>query len=139
MSQLSGGNQQKVVIGRWLATRPQVLLLDDPTKGIDIQTKVDLYATLDDLCSQGVSILLYSSDDEELLAIADRVLVFNAGRIVTELTGEQRTQYELYRAAYDAGQNGSRQSGSTKAGSKETGSEAPASAHTGSNQTGAGA
>lgn len=111
VSQLSGGNQQKVVIGRWLATRPQVLLLDDPTKGIDIQTKVDLYATLDDLCDQGVSIMLYSSDDEELLAISDRVLVFNAGRVVTELTGEQRTQFELYRAAYDAGHIGSKQTG----------------------------
>jgi ribose transport system ATP-binding protein len=100
VSQLSGGNQQKVVIGRWLATHPQVLLLDDPTKGIDIQTKADLYATLDDLCSQGVSVLLHSSDDEELLAVADRVLVFNGGRIVAELSGEQRTRLALYRAAY---------------------------------------
>jgi ribose transport system ATP-binding protein len=105
VSQLSGGNQQKVVIGRWLATRPRVLLFDDPTKGIDIQTKADLYATLDDLCVQGVSILLYSSDDEELLAVADRVLVFNGGRIVAELSGEQRTRLELYRAAYTAGRD----------------------------------
>lgn len=105
VSQLSGGNQQKVVIGRWLATRPRVLLLDDPTKGIDIQTKADLYATLDDLCVQGVSILLYSSDDEELLAVADRVLVFNGGRIVAELSGDQRTRLELYRAAYTAGRS----------------------------------
>jgi ribose transport system ATP-binding protein len=97
---LSGGNQQKVVIGRWLATRPTVLLLDDPTKGIDIQTKGDLYATLDALCSEGVSILLHSSDDEELLAIADRVLVFNGGRVAAELTGEERTRSALYRAAY---------------------------------------
>jgi ribose transport system ATP-binding protein len=121
VSQLSGGNQQKVVIGRWLATRPQVLLLDDPTKGIDIQTKMDLYATLDDLCDQGVSIMLYSSDDEELLAISDRVLVFNAGRVVAELTGEQRTQFELYRAAYDAGHTGSDGTGAEQTGSKQTG------------------
>jgi len=133
VSQLSGGNQQKVVIGRWLATQPQVLLLDDPTKGIDIQTKVDLYVTLDDLCDQGVSIMLYSSDDEELLAIADRVLVFNAGRIVTELTGEQRTQFALYRAAYDAGHTGSMNTGSQQTGSEQSGSEQP-----GSQQTGAG-
>jgi ribose transport system ATP-binding protein len=105
VSQLSGGNQQKVVIGRWLATRPRVLLLDDPTKGIDIQTKVDLYATLDELCVQGVSILLHSSDDEELLGVADRVLVFNGGRIVAQLSGEQRTRLELYRAAYSAGRS----------------------------------
>jgi ribose transport system ATP-binding protein len=82
-----------------------VLLLDDPTKGIDIQTKADLYATLDDLCVQGVSILLQSSDDEELLAVADRVLVFNGGRIVAELSGDQRTRTELYRAAYAAGRS----------------------------------
>jgi ribose transport system ATP-binding protein len=104
VSELSGGNQQKVVIGRWLATRPSVLLLDDPTKGIDIQTKEDLYATMDELCSQGVSILLHSSDDEELLAIADRVLVFNGGRVVAELSGEQRTRFALYQAAYASGQ-----------------------------------
>jgi ribose transport system ATP-binding protein len=103
VSELSGGNQQKVVIGRWLATRPTVLLLDDPTKGIDIQTKQDLYATMDVLCAQGVSILLYSSDDEELLAVADRVLVFNGGRIVAELSGDERTQFALYRAAYTTG------------------------------------
>ena len=100
VSELSGGNQQKVVIGRWLATRPAVLLLDDPTKGIDIQTKEDLYATMDELCSQGVSIMLHSSDDEELLAVADRVLVFNGGQIVAELSGEQRTRFALYQAAY---------------------------------------
>jgi ribose transport system ATP-binding protein len=103
VSELSGGNQQKVVIGRWLATRPTVLLLDDPTKGIDIETKEDLYVTIDELCGQGVSILLYSSDDEELLAVADRVLVFNGGRIVAELSGDERTRFALYRAAYTAG------------------------------------
>jgi ribose transport system ATP-binding protein len=100
---LSGGNQQKVVIGRWLATRPQALLLDDPTKGIDIQTKVDLYRTIDELCGQGVAILLYSSDDEELLTLADRILVFNAGRVVGELAGESRNRLALYRAAYGEG------------------------------------
>lgn len=97
---LSGGNQQKVVLARWLATRPSVLLLDDPTKGIDIQTKEDLYTTMDELCSQGVCVLLHSSDDEELLGISDRVLVFNGGRIVAELTGDQRTRQALYQAAY---------------------------------------
>jgi ribose transport system ATP-binding protein len=100
ISELSGGNQQKVVLARWLATRPDVLLLDDPTKGIDIQTKEDLYATMDELCSQGVCILLHSSDDEELLGICDRVLVFNGGRVVAELTGEQRNRQALYQAAY---------------------------------------
>jgi len=107
VSELSGGNQQKVVIGRWLATRPGVLLLDDPTKGIDIQTKDDLYTTMDELCSQGVSIVLHSSDDEELLAIADRVLVFNGGRVVAELSGDERTRFALYQAAYGAARTSS--------------------------------
>jgi len=102
VSELSGGNQQKVVIGRWLATRPSVLLLDDPTKGIDIQTKDDLYTTMDELCTQGVSIMLHSSDDEELLAVSDRVLVFNGGRVVAELSGDERTRFALYKAAYGA-------------------------------------
>lgn len=102
VSELSGGNQQKVVIARWLATQPLVLLLDDPTKGIDIQTKADLYRTMDELCAQGMAIVLHSSDDEELLGVADRVLVFNGGRVVAELQGEQRTRFELYRAAYTA-------------------------------------
>jgi len=100
VSSLSGGNQQKVVIGRWLATQPAVLLLDDPTKGIDIGTKADLYAILDELCTQGIAILLHSSDDEELLGVADRVLVFNGGQVVAELAGERRNRTELYRAAY---------------------------------------
>jgi ribose transport system ATP-binding protein len=102
VTELSGGNQQKVVLARWLATRPAVLLLDDPTKGIDIQTKEDLYATMDELCGQGVCILLHSSDDEELLGICDRVLVFNGGRIVAALTGEQRNRQALYQAAYSS-------------------------------------
>jgi ribose transport system ATP-binding protein len=75
-------------------------LLDDPTKGIDLGTKADLYAFMDDLCAQGVSILLHSSDDKELLTVSDRVLVFNAGRCVAELTGEERNEVALYRAAY---------------------------------------
>ncbi len=100
VASLSGGNQQKVVIARLLATEPRILLLDDPTKGIDLGTKADLYAMMDDLCAQGVSILLHSSDDEELLTVSDRVLVFNGGQIVAELAGEERNEVALYRAAY---------------------------------------
>ncbi len=98
--ELSGGNQQKVVIARLLAAEPAILLLDDPTKGIDLGTKADLYAFMDDLCAQGVSILLHSSDDKELLTVSDRVLVFNAGRCVAELAGVERNEVALYRAAY---------------------------------------
>ncbi|HYD97844.1 MAG TPA: sugar ABC transporter ATP-binding protein [Alphaproteobacteria bacterium] len=97
--ELSGGNQQKVVIGRWLATAPAVLLLDDPTKGIDVGAKADLYAILAELCREGVAVLLYSSEDSELLTNADRILVFNGGRVVETLSGAALNEHALYRAA----------------------------------------
>jgi ribose transport system ATP-binding protein len=106
-SALSGGNQQKVVIARMLAARPAILLLDDPTKGIDLGAKADLYGIMDDLCAHEVSVLLYSTDDEELLTVCDRILVFNGGRIVAELAGEERTEFALYRAAYASGSDAS--------------------------------
>lgn len=102
VTELSGGNQQKVVIGRWLATQPALLLLDDPTKGIDVESKHDLYGIMEELREVGVGIILYSSEDAELLGNADRVLVFNGGRIVRELAGDSLTEFSLYEAAYKA-------------------------------------
>ncbi|HWA44511.1 MAG TPA: sugar ABC transporter ATP-binding protein [Hypericibacter adhaerens] len=99
---LSGGNQQKIVIARWLIDRPDVLLLDDPTKGIDLSAKADLFALIRKLAAEGLGIVLYSSEDAELLANADRILVFNGGRVTRELTGPERTRYNLYQAAYEA-------------------------------------
>jgi ribose transport system ATP-binding protein len=99
---LSGGNQQKVVIARWLIERPEVLLLDDPTKGVDLQAKADLFALIRRLAEEGMGIVLYSSEDAELLANADRILVFNGGRVARELSGAERTRYNLYHAAYEA-------------------------------------
>jgi len=100
ISSLSGGNQQKAVIGRWLTTRPAILLMDDPTKGIDLHSKADLYQIMRELAAEGVAIVLYSSEDAELLGIADRILVFNGGRIVKQLEGDQMTAFNLYQAAY---------------------------------------
>jgi ribose transport system ATP-binding protein len=100
ISELSGGNQQKVLIGRWLAVAPRVLLLDDPTKGIDVEAKRDLYSLIAALAEEGVGIVLFSSEDEELLANAHRVLVFNSGRISRELQGESLNAHDLYHAAY---------------------------------------
>lgn len=99
---LSGGNQQKVVIARWLIDRPDVLLLDDPTKGIDLQAKADLFALIRELAAEGMGIVLYSSEDAELLNNADRILVFNSGSVRRELKGEERTRFNLYEAAYEA-------------------------------------
>jgi ribose transport system ATP-binding protein len=100
ISSLSGGNQQKAVIGRWLTIQPDILLMDDPTKGIDLHSKTDLYQIMRELAAEGVSIILYSSEDAELLGIADRILVFNGGRIVQQLEREQMTAFNLYQAAY---------------------------------------
>lgn len=100
ISSLSGGNQQKAVIGRWLAVKPRILLLDDPTKGIDLEAKSDLYQIMRELAGEGVSILLYSSEDAELLGLADRILVFNGGRIVRTLAGDDMNAFNLYQAAY---------------------------------------
>jgi ribose transport system ATP-binding protein len=112
---LSGGNQQKVLIARMLAVRPVILLLDDPTKGIDLGAKAELYEIMDDLCAQGVSILLYSTDDQEMLTICDRVLVFEGGQMVAELAGEERTELALYRAAYTTGHAGAAPASAAKA------------------------
>ena len=99
VNQLSGGNQQKVVLGKWLVTDPAILFMDDPTKGIDYHTKEELYALMRTMCVAGAAVIWHSSEDEELLSNCDRVLVFNGGRIVDELRGERMTELELYNAA----------------------------------------
>jgi ribose transport system ATP-binding protein len=102
INSLSGGNQQKIVIARWLIDRPDVLLLDDPTKGVDLSAKNDLFSLIRKLAAEGLGIVLYSSEDAELLANADRILVFNGGQVTRELAGDERTRFNLYRAAYEA-------------------------------------
>jgi ribose transport system ATP-binding protein len=97
---LSGGNQQKIFISRWLATSPKLLLLDDPTKGIDLGAKADLFALMRQQAEAGATIIFYSSEDSEILDYADRILVFNAGRISAELTGANMTSVNMTRAAF---------------------------------------
>jgi ribose transport system ATP-binding protein len=99
VSSLSGGNAQKVVIGKWLMRDPQVLLLDDPTKGVDVGTKAEFYALLNRLSEAGKTILFYSSDDEELIGLCDRVLVVHDGMIRTELAGKNLTKQNLIAAS----------------------------------------
>ncbi len=89
---LSGGNQQKVVLGKWLALAPAVLLLDEPTRGVDVGAKAEIYGLLHDLAGQGLAILMASSDLEEILGVSDRVLVMHEGRLAGELAGAALTE-----------------------------------------------
>lgn len=108
VSSLSGGNAQKVVIGKWLMRHPGLLLLDDPTKGVDVGTKAEFYALLTQLCDEGKTILFYSSDDEELVGLCDRVLVLHDGRIKTELVGAALTKENLVAASLGVNNGGAR-------------------------------
>ncbi|GAA4566734.1 sugar ABC transporter ATP-binding protein [Planotetraspora kaengkrachanensis] len=92
---LSGGNQQKVVLAKWLLTRPRVLILDEPTRGVDMATRVDIYRMIDELTREGVAILLISSDLTEVLGATDRVLVMRGGRLVAEVGSADTTEDEV--------------------------------------------
>jgi ribose transport system ATP-binding protein len=82
---LSGGNQQKVVVGKGLAAEPRVLLMDEPTRGVDVGARTELYEVLDDLAGRGMALLLASSDTDELIQLCDRILVFRHGAVATTL------------------------------------------------------
>ncbi|MDX6223283.1 MAG: L-arabinose transport system ATP-binding protein [Frankiales bacterium] len=89
---LSGGNQQKLVLARWLARQPAVLILDEPTRGVDVSAKSEIYAIIDTLAAQGVAILVISSELPEVLGLADRVVVMRTGRVVGELSRAEATE-----------------------------------------------
>lgn len=99
MGTLSGGNQQKVVIGRWLLARSRVLILDEPTRGIDVGAKVEIYEIVNELTASGHAVLMISSDLPEVLGMSDRVLVMAQGRIAGELTAAEATQDAVMRLA----------------------------------------
>ncbi len=96
---LSGGNQQKVVIGKWLINAPRILLLSDPTRGIDVGTKQEMYALIRNLADEGAAVILYSTDYAELIGCCDRVAVFFDGRIVRWLAGAELTERALVSSA----------------------------------------
>jgi ABC-type sugar transport system, ATPase component len=96
---LSGGNQQKVVIGKWLMTEPRIILLNDPTRGVDVGTKQELYQSLRRLADEGAAILFYSTDYDELIGCCDRVLVLYGGRVVRTLEGKAITERNLVASA----------------------------------------
>jgi ABC-type sugar transport system ATPase subunit len=96
---LSGGNQQKVVIGRWLATKPKILILDEPTKGVDVGAKAEIYAIMNGLAKSGVSIIMISSELPEVVNMSDRVVVMSGGRVAECLPREGLTQEKIMRCA----------------------------------------
>lgn len=96
---LSGGNQQKVVIGKWMATNPKILILDEPTRGVDIGAKKEIYDLMNVLAKEGVAIIMISSELPEVLGMSDRILVMHEGRITAELSREEATQENIMHAA----------------------------------------
>ena len=99
VGELSGGNQQKVVIAKWLATKPAVIILDEPTKGIDIGSKAAVHLFMNELASQGLAIIMVSSEIPEVIGMADRVIVMREGRQVAEIGRDSVTPEMLVRAA----------------------------------------
>src|ERR671934_125735 len=91
ISSLSGGNQQKAIVARWIASGARILLLDDPTAGVDVGTRPEIHREILELCAAGAAVLLVSTDVDELAELADRCVVFDRGAIVAELEEEDLT------------------------------------------------
>jgi ABC-type sugar transport system ATPase subunit len=101
VAQLSGGNQQKVALAKWLAISPRVLLLDEPTRGVDVGARAEIYRIIGELRESGVAVVVSSSENPELLGICDRILVLSRGRVVAELPSDA-TETELVQYASGA-------------------------------------
>ena len=104
---LSGGNQQKFVLGKWLMTCPQVLILDEPTRGIDVGAKAEIYALMSDMAAKGLGIIMISSEVPELLAMSDRILVLHKGTLTGEFLQSEATQEKIMYAATNSALDGS--------------------------------
>ena len=96
---LSGGNQQKVILGKWLATQPEVLLLDEPTRGIDIGAKKEIYTLIDELANAGLAVVMVSSELSEIMSVSDRILVLCSGTKTAEFGRAEATEEKIMNAA----------------------------------------
>ena len=92
---LSGGNQQKIVIGKWLVSEPKIFILDEPTRGIDVGAKAEIYKLMCEFAKQGMAIIMISSDLPELMGMADRIYVMSEGKITGELSREEASQEKI--------------------------------------------
>ena len=95
VNKLSGGNQQKVVVGKWLATKPRILIVDEPTRGVDVGAKAEIHRLISELAQQGLGILMISSELPEVLGMSDRVLVMRNSRLVAEFSRAEATQHNV--------------------------------------------
>ena len=100
VSSLSGGNQQKVIVGKWLLAEPRLVLLDDPTKGVDVGAKAEIYDLMRTLAARGVAVVFNSSEDRELAELADRVVVLFEGRVSAQISRDQLSVDSLVAAAF---------------------------------------
>jgi rhamnose transport system ATP-binding protein len=100
--ELSGGNQQKVVLAKWLATRPRILILDEPTRGIDVGTKAAVHGLMSQLAAQGMAILMISSELPEILGMSDRIIVMREGHLMARFSRTEATQEKIMLAATQA-------------------------------------
>jgi ribose transport system ATP-binding protein len=100
MGTLSGGNQQKVVLARWLSRNPRILLLDEPTQGVDVNARAEIYGLVSKAVEEGCSVLLVTSDFDELSRVADRVIVLSGGRVTAELSGSDIEPVRLTELAF---------------------------------------
>ena len=103
---LSGGNQQKVVLGKWLAREPSLLIIDEPTRGIDVGTKAEVHRILDELAAEGMAVLMISSELPEVLGMADRILVLREGRLAAEFDSGDANEDAIMRAATGQARSG---------------------------------
>jgi len=96
---LSGGNQQKVLLAKWLTRKPRILVVDEPTRGVDVGSKADIYRILRDLAAEGIAVLVVSSDLPEVLAISHRIVVMSEGRVVGEMDASQADELQILHMA----------------------------------------
>ena len=98
VSKLSGGNQQKIVLAKWLATKPRILIMDEPTRGIDVGAKAEIHRLMSELAQTGLAVIMISSELPEILGMSDRILVMREGKIAAEFTRHDATQEKIARA-----------------------------------------
>ncbi len=105
---LSGGNQQKVVLAKWIATNPRILILDEPTKGIDVATKAAVHQFVSEMAAEGMAVLLISSELPEVLGMSDRIIVMHEGALTAEFSRDEATSDSVIKAAtgHTAGNGG---------------------------------